>query len=503
MFAYAIDFHNERTFKPPTTNPMCELPLGHYCPSVAYRDFFPSHRSFSSVFTTSSMATKANKEVTPKRQRSFDSEPITPSAATPKVSAKLASTFTKARDAEAESLLDDVGQDLELMLCVRHFVKEYKETLARGKEAGSSLGDMVASTVAARKRRRDGSDDECEDAAEEEDEPDDVPFGELKRHQFVFGKWNLRLIEQALRHIDPHCMTRSTLKMLTLEDKKQILEMVTEIKFFGDELDRVHDTDCQLLFPAMKRVYSALGDRCQFLVVDPNEQCVLWGECAPWCLKEQKKNEVTVILRRWAALREQDLELTLSSDHLFDDEGPFELEFGFSVRQGRLRSQSTTEIYTLATMMPNIRRTLGRRPSDVEGATNAVRKTSAQAKQELSDKRAKKTTNKVAINLGDRKAKASGAAQSPAKTKASATEATVTKAETKSGGKVNSGKAGTVAKSAQISTSAGSDGAAAKPKDASAAKALGKAIKPADHEEVASEDEQSDDEKPPKPDDEE
>ena len=69
--------------------------------------------------------------------------------------------------------------------------------------------------------------------------------------------------------------------------------------------------------------------------------------------------------------------------------GPFSLELAFSVKQGRLVSESTKEVYTLATMLLVVRTALGKSPFDVEGATSAIRKTAGQAKQEVSDQRAR------------------------------------------------------------------------------------------------------------------
>ena len=75
-----------------------------------------------------------SKDITPKKPKgadvelaSWSSSATTLGREAPKATVKLASTFTKAREAEAESIVEELGNDLELMLCVRHFIKEYKD----------------------------------------------------------------------------------------------------------------------------------------------------------------------------------------------------------------------------------------------------------------------------------------------------------------------------------------------------------------------------------------
>lgn len=83
--------------------------------------------------------------------------------------------------------------------------------------------------------------------------------------------------------------------------------------------------------------------------------------------------------------------------HLFDDVGPFTIVMPFSVRQGKLQSESTQELYSLSTVVPNARRRLARRRSDLQGATNVLSVTASEAKKQEAEKKSKAAHDKKKV----------------------------------------------------------------------------------------------------------
>ena len=105
-----------------------------------------------------------------------------------------------------------------------------------------------------------------------------------------------------------------------------------------------------------------------------------------------------LVLKKWAIPGATvDFELGLDENYLMDDEGPFELHMAFSVRQANLVSASTGQSYLLATMVPQLRRKLTRRPSEAEGAVNLMRKTMATAEEENKLKKQAKAKAKIGV----------------------------------------------------------------------------------------------------------
>ena len=115
-------------------------------------------------------------------------------------------------------------------------------------------------------------------------------------------------------------------------------------------------------------------------------------------MTSQAGSKVELVLKQWAIPEATvDFELGLDEKYLMDGEGPFELHMAFSVRQANLVSASTGESYLLATMVPQLRRKLTRRPSEAEGAVNLMRKTMATAEEENKLKKQAKAKAKMGV----------------------------------------------------------------------------------------------------------
>ena len=161
--------------------------------------------------------------------------------------------------------------------------------------------------------------------------------------------------------------------------------MAFDLKLHGDELDRVGSSSKDVLFKNMLQLYTLLGRRFKCIVIDLSADSIVCSECSPWRLTSQGIQErtgeyhISIKLMYWAtSSSSSDIEIDMGPELLFDDVGPFVLKRPWSVKGGYLESESSTETYSLMTQVPGLSRRLGRRPSDVVGATNAARKTYSQ-----------------------------------------------------------------------------------------------------------------------------
>ena len=197
----------------------------------------------------------------------MDSEdPPTPNSGL-KASPALARNYMNAKEKQAQDILDDIGNDLELQLIIKDVIEIYKLEKIAATSQGLSVGDIVQNTVESRKGKADDiSDSDGEDPADEDGDAsstlDDVP---LHRKSHIFGSWNGKFINQCFANVDPKCMTGKVLKTLKLQSKREALELGFDIKVFGDSLDGVGTTNKKELVAAMKRVYHILGRRWQYL----------------------------------------------------------------------------------------------------------------------------------------------------------------------------------------------------------------------------------------------
>ena len=153
---------------------------------------------------------------------------------------------------DCDLLIEEINKDLdghaELQIVVNACIAEYKANKEIADAAQSALGELVAATKASRKRG-------AEDEATAVDVEFFLPRGELRRGQTIFGKWNAKHLDIVLPYIEPSIDVRC-LKRMPLENKRQMVEMALEIKWFGDELGRVATTDRYTLCPKLKRVYT-------------------------------------------------------------------------------------------------------------------------------------------------------------------------------------------------------------------------------------------------------
>ena len=161
----------------------------------------------------------------------------------------------------------------------------------------------------------------------------------------------------------------------------------------------------------MKRCYEALGKRFQYIEVQKESGDILWDICAPWLITEQKEAYVKLLLKGWALSEPEDKEVEVTGKELIDDAGPFKLILPFSLAQASLVSESTGEVYLLSGMVPNLKRRLGKRPSDTEGATNTMNKSAGQAKQEKLDSQKAKTSPAGVLEIAEAKGRAKKAAK--------------------------------------------------------------------------------------------
>ena len=334
----------------------------------------------------------------PAKSKSSDTGAVVGNASGPRASVQLTTFFTGAQQQQAKEILDDIGDDIELQLIVKMCIANYRVEKAEAEANQVTIRDMVANTVAFRKRKREQEEEEEEEEEEKVADMDEAKItGVFSRGQFVFAKWGHARLNLLLGFLDK-CMDKHVLKALKLEAKREALEAGLELRMFGGELDRVGSTSIKEVFDASKRVYMQLGARFQHLMVDFEQGIILWDHCGPWSMKRQAESTVELVLKKWAIPGATvDFELGLDENYLMDDEGPFELHMAFSVRQANLVSASTGESYLLATMVPQLRRKLTRRPSEAEGAVNLMRKTMATAEEENKLKKQAKAKAKIGV----------------------------------------------------------------------------------------------------------
>ncbi len=217
--------------------------------------------------------------------------------------------------------------------------------------------------------------------------------GTLGHHQYIFGNWKNDLLTDLLAHIDPEAMDMMTLKAMPMETKKEGIECVTDIKMFGDEMDRIACTDKRTLLDSIKRVYEKLGRRLRYLTISVGDGTFAWGESAPWSIVSHVVADdgitVTCRLASWANNGRDHLDVTFTKANFLDDKGPFSLSMPFSIKQAYLVSETTGDNYSVLGLAPGIRRRLVRRVSDEEGATNQVTKSYRTYLKELTEKRSK------------------------------------------------------------------------------------------------------------------
>ena len=333
----------------------------------------------------------------PAKSKSSDTGAVVGNASGPRASAQLTTFFTGAQQQQAKEILDDIGDDIELQLIVKMCIANYRGEKAEAEANQVTIRDMVANTVASRKRKREEEEEEEEEEEKVADMDESKITGVFSRGQFVFAKWGHARLNLLLGFLDK-CMDKHVLKALKLEAKREALEAGLELRMFGGELDRVGSTSIKEVFDASKRVYIQLGARFQHFMVDFEQGIILWDHCGPWSMKRQAGSTVELVLKKWAIPGATvDFELGLDENYLMDDEGPFELHMAFSVRQANLVSASTGESYLLATMVPQLRRKLTRRPSEAEGAVNLMRKTMATAEEENKLKKQAKAKAKIGV----------------------------------------------------------------------------------------------------------
>ena len=79
-----------------------------------------------------------------------------------KASVGLAKNFLCAKERQAQEILEEIGDDLELQLVVKECITNYKKEKGAAADMGLSIRDIVKNTVVSRKRKADdnASDDD-------------------------------------------------------------------------------------------------------------------------------------------------------------------------------------------------------------------------------------------------------------------------------------------------------------------------------------------------------
>ena len=128
---------------------------------------------------------------------------------------RLTTLFTGAQRKQAEEILADIGENVELQVIVKECVAQYKKEKEEADKVGCTVQDMVAAKQSSRKRKKE--DDEDEETEDEEGtvEIDDKP---LRRGQLIFANWSKRLIDIAFTYSDP-LMTSQVLKLINKNGK--------------------------------------------------------------------------------------------------------------------------------------------------------------------------------------------------------------------------------------------------------------------------------------------
>jgi len=329
-------------------------------------------------------------------------------------------------------------------------VKEYRQAESVAKKSGMTFSELMESS-----RKKSKVDDDDDDVADDGKDKavtlaneEELKGIQLKRHQFTFANWSANLFNLAMHFIDRQTMTLAILKSLTKNAKKEMFETGLRLRMFGEELDRVGTQNFFELCELLKKVYEDEGCPWRNLSINTETGELSYEHAAPWMLVSQEtadgKVEVKAFLSGWANYGEE-VPVTVNETYLFDDVGPFHLTSPYSVRTGGLLSESSGEVYNLWNLLPPRKRKLQRRPSDQNGASNLARKSFAQVKQELADKRGQAAKTKGITSLSKKTTVATkvtstsgGASASNAKAPsvAVATASPVTKAK----GKAKDGK---------------------------------------------------------------
>ena len=300
-------------------------------------------------------------------------------------------SFGNARVRMEQELLEEANGDLELLALLHDQAKQFKEQKDSAKNKGLTMAEYAESRREERKRKAQhdpDDDEEGEDSSAEESSIVEMPS--LRRGQFLFATWSKKLIDVCFAHVDKKRMTKQVLKALKHSSKLECMELGFDIRVFGDLQDRVGCVEVPKLMEAMKRVYMSLGERFQNLSVDMASGTIVWGSCGPYYVQLEDDDEVLVGVRHWACSKTEDMKVKVSkSDHLLDDKGPFDVVMPFSLRQAALRSRSTSETFTIATLIPEIRRNLKKNPSETEGAVALMKKSALESKQAAAAKRKK------------------------------------------------------------------------------------------------------------------
>lgn len=333
------------------------------------------------------------------RKQNSCSSSVGQSVKGPKASSQLLKHFSQAAASGFDEIAADLQSNIELQLIVKATIKDYKDNLALAEQHQMSLVEMVGSTREQRKRQRQDDSTSDEDDVKSESDEEELVAGEIRRGQLVFASWNSKMANEAMRHCDKRVMSADVVKVMKLRTKLECLEMGLDIVCFGDRLDRVGSKDKIKQIQNMRVVYKQLGERWQHLEIEMPSGEVKWLTCAPWLMKEQRPLHVIIILRGWAREGENaiDVEVELNDTHFMGDDGPYSLHMPFSLRQAGVQSTSTNEVYSLSSLVPGVRRRLGRRPSQTANATNSCKQTAAEYDESISAKRRGKAKAKSQV----------------------------------------------------------------------------------------------------------
>lgn len=185
-------------------------------------------------------------------------------------------------------ITEELKGNLEFMGIVRQTIRQSKLDRQAFEKAKSTLADVVKNEkekqAAARKKRRsrvgrgaaDG-DDEAGDYEETTHEAIVVDLsGELHRGQVTFGTWVKQLCLDAITYMDPDFVDRKVFKTLPVEELRKVIEYATDIKFFGQELDRVAAIQKRPLFEIIAKLYHRLGSRIRYLNINMEDGSMGW-----------------------------------------------------------------------------------------------------------------------------------------------------------------------------------------------------------------------------------
>jgi hypothetical protein len=305
-----------------------------------------------------------------------------------KPSATLIRAFEGAMSIHMDEIQTEAGGDLELQLMLVKFIRDYKEVKNSASENLTTVGDVMHACIADRKRKRDDDEDTPGN-------PTSIEDTDIRRGQHIYAMWSTKLVDDLLCYLEPSLFDRKALKRLSLQVKYQVMEMGLDLIMHGDSLDRIGCTNKRELYGNLSKAYDKLGRRFQWIEIDMERGVIDWSMIGPWSMQKDllpTDGNLKVVLKSWALARDEDFEVLIKQDSLLGDEGPFNLDMQFSLKQCSLVSASTNEHYGVMQLVPGLRRRLCHRPSDEAGATSLcslIKKTSVQWDDEKNGKKAK------------------------------------------------------------------------------------------------------------------